>query len=122
MENPVSRRLSHGEALELDAAMGEAVREMREALDGAEEGEAGKIIKRRENIVPNDDDRGENPVNSVASPVTPVENPVNRVAHVYELPGGWVKKIIPRKGGASGASGQWDAYLYAPDNTKIRQV
>ena len=88
MENPVnsvrkrirveSRRLSHGEALELDAAMGEAVREMREALDGAE-GEAGKIMKRRENIVPNDDDRGENPVNSVASPVTPVENPVNRV-------------------------------------------
>ena len=29
---------------------------MREALDGAEEGEAGKIIKRRENIVPNDDE------------------------------------------------------------------
>ena len=35
------------------------------------------------------------------------------------LPGGWTKKIIPRKNGAS--AGQIDVYLYAPDGTKIRQ-
>ena len=34
------------------------------------------------------------------------------------LPGGWVKKIIPRKSGAS--AGLTDAYLYAPDGTQIR--
>ena len=36
-----------------------------------------------------------------------------------KLPGGWTKKIIPRKNGAS--AGQIDVYLYAPDGTKIRQ-
>ena len=35
-----------------------------------------------------------------------------------KLPGGWTKKIIPRKNGAS--AGQIDVYLYAPDGTKIR--
>ena len=34
------------------------------------------------------------------------------------LPGGWVKKIIPRKSGAS--AGLTDAYLYAPNGTQIR--
>ena len=36
-----------------------------------------------------------------------------------KLPGGWTKRIIPRKNGAS--AGQIDVYLYAPDGTKIRQ-
>ena len=36
-----------------------------------------------------------------------------------KLPGGWVKKIIPRKSGVS--AGQTDAYLFAPDGTVIRQ-
>jgi len=60
----------------------------------------------------------ENSTESVASPVLPVVNPINRVEQVYELPGGWVKKIIPRKSGTS--QGQWDAYLFTPDGTKIR--
>ena len=30
-----------------------------------------------------------------------------------------MKRITPRKSGAS--VGQWDAYLFAPDGTKIRQ-
>lgn len=42
----------------------------------------------------------------------------NRVEQVYELPGGWEKKIVPRKSGAS--VGRWDTYLIAPDGTKIR--
>ena len=36
-----------------------------------------------------------------------------------KLPGGWVKKIIPRKSGVT--AGQTDAYLFAPDGTVIRQ-
>jgi len=60
----------------------------------------------------------ESPVIPVETPVTPVENQANRVEQVYELPGGWVKKIIPRKTGTS--QGQWDAYLFTPDGTKIR--
>ena len=36
-----------------------------------------------------------------------------------KLPGGWLKRIIPRKSGAS--AGKSDAYLYAPDGTIIRQ-
>ena len=39
--------------------------------------------------------------------------------HETNLPGGWIKKIIPRKNGAS--AGQVDVYLYAPDGTKIRK-
>ena len=35
-----------------------------------------------------------------------------------KLSGGWKKKVIPRKNGAS--AGQIDVYLYAPDGTKIR--
>ena len=31
-----------------------------------------------------------------------------------------MKKIIPRKSGTS--QGQWDAYLFTPDGTKIRKV
>ena len=31
-----------------------------------------------------------------------------------------MKKIIPRKSGTS--QGQWDAYLFTPDGTKIRNV
>jgi len=85
------------------------------------------IMENPVSIVENPVSLVENPVNPMVNPfkgtenpVNPVENPVIRMEQVYELPGGWVKKIIPRKGGASGASGQWDAYLYAPDNTKIR--
>jgi hypothetical protein len=37
---------------------------------------------------------------------------------VYDLPGGWVKKLCKRKIGAS--AGTWDAYLFAPDGTKLR--
>ena len=39
-------------------------------------------------------------------------------SHETNLPGGWIKKIISRKNGAS--AGQMDVYLYAPDGTKIR--
>ena len=42
----------------------------------------------------------------------------SRGEQVFELPGGWEKKIVPRKSGAS--AGKWDTYLIAPDRTTIR--
>ena len=42
----------------------------------------------------------------------------SRAEQVFELPGGWEKKLVPRKSGAS--AGKWDTYLIAPDRTKIR--
>ena len=52
---------------------------------------------------------------SPAPPSTPTPKAIET-----RLPGGWVKKITPRKSGVS--SGQYDAYLFAPDGTKLRQV
>ena len=43
---------------------------------------------------------------------------VNLKTTETKLPGGWLKRIVPRKSGAS--AGQADAYLYAPDGTIIR--
>ena len=46
------------------------------------------------------------------------ENKLTSESLEMKLPGGWVKKIIPRKSGLS--AGQTDAYLFAPDGTVIR--
>ena len=45
---------------------------------------------------------------------------VNLKTTETKLPGGWLKRIVPRKSGAS--AGQADAYLYAPDGTVIRST
>ena len=53
-------------------------------------------------------------------PPSPPPPPPSTKATETMLPGGWVKKIVPRTSGAY--SGRSDAYLYAPDGTKLRQV
>ena len=50
----------------------------------------------------------------------PTPPPPSRKATETKLPGGWVKKIVPRMSGAS--SGRYDAYLYAPNGTRFRQA
>ena len=52
-------------------------------------------------------------------PLPPPPQPSTRATET-RLPGGWVRKIVPRMSGAT--SGRSDAYLYAPDGTKLRQV
>ena len=76
---------------------------MREVLDGAEE-EAGKIIKRRENIVPNDDEASRAPAKMVRLEFHADEVAGRRSSSRNERDTGYANSAVGGGGGEAGAA------------------